>query len=70
MVKIDKGVPIPDYKTKPAKYPWKDMKVGDSFLSDKPTINITGAVQQAQRKWKMKFTIRKEGKGCRVWRVA
>jgi hypothetical protein len=38
MIKIDKKVPIPERRTRGHSYPFKDMRIGDSFIYK--TINI------------------------------
>lgn len=78
--KIDKGVPIPKpYHGKgSAKYPWADMKKGDSFfvpLNGKKNSPVSGgALNAAGKRHGFKFTQRKvtEGrkKGLRIWRTA
>lgn len=30
---LEKNIPLPNLKTKPFKYPMKDMKIGDSFTT-------------------------------------
>lgn len=67
-IKIDKGVPIPKSGLgRPAKWPWVEMKVGDSFFMPKPATS-TGAYTIGKR-LKRKFVQRAEGKGTRIWRV-
>jgi hypothetical protein len=53
MFKINKGVPLPDTKSKKPIYPFRDMKVGDSFAV--PMERQTG-VRTAARY----FTVRHE----------
>jgi hypothetical protein len=72
-VKIDKNIPLPATYGKYSKYPFGDMKKGDSFLIDSQAE--TTAVRQAASYYsrstgtKMKFSIRKTDKGHRCWRV-
>lgn len=66
MIKIDKHVPMPNirgYRT----YPWKEMKVGDSFFTDVPSIRQQASV--TGRRLSLVFATRREGEGFRVWRV-
>lgn len=65
--RIDKNIPLPQ------KWPFPDMKVGDSFLVPddirRSTINV--AAKRYGDKHKMKFTIRlTEDRKLRCWRIA
>ena len=67
--KIEKDIPIPSrpYPVN-VKYPWADMKVGDSFLvgEDKTTIaKATAASHNYGRRHGKKFSMR----GNRIWRI-
>ncbi len=70
-VKIDKGIEIPKPSDTFTKYPWHDMKIGDSFIAqpDSPrTLSLAGG---ASRRYAPKrFVSRKEGENRRVWRIA
>lgn len=76
LYKIDKSVPIPEKNgmdtTRLRKYPWFEMKKGDSFFVPKKPI---GYVQQAigkitkTHKRVGSFTCRKEGDGVRCWKT-
>jgi hypothetical protein len=75
MIKVDKGKAIPKMKRGPvSKYPFKDLKVGDSFLildkSRKNGIYSSLANFNKGRKIPIKITIRTEGEALRVWRIA
>ncbi len=75
MIKVDKKKPIPERKTGlPSKYPFKELKVGDSFfIPDKAKKNGIYACLAHFNKKKaipIKITIRIEGEGLRVWRIA
>jgi hypothetical protein len=66
MIKIDKNVPVPNNRNK---YPWSDLKVGDSFYVDRDISWFRTQVSRANATRKPKhFVIRKEGDGCRIWR--
>ena len=66
MYEIEKGVPLPAHGN--ARYPFRDMAVGDSFVSDR---NISAAVSEAGKRLGLKFICRKQPDGSfRVWRVA
>lgn len=75
-MKIDKDIPISgrnNYKGigPPCKYPWVDMKVGDSIYV---TITI-GGIASTANSWRKRnkpdwvFSARKEGEGVRIWRI-
>lgn len=67
MVTVDKGIPIPQPRRK---YPWKKMKVGDSFfVPNDCTANVAGGAGWAGLKYNMRFVCRKMDGGVRVWRV-
>jgi hypothetical protein len=75
MIKVDKQKPIPEKKGgPPSKYPFKELKVGDSFLipdkSKKNGIYSSLANFNKGRKKPIKITIRIEGNALRVWRIA
>lgn len=64
-MKIESNVPLPN------KFPFSQMKVGDSFLLP-DHIKRTAASVSARRfgdKNQMKFTIRKTEEGFRCWRI-
>lgn len=64
-MKIESNVPLP------SKFPFAQMKVGDSFLAP-PDINRTSVSVSAKRfgtKHGMKFTVRKVEQGFRCWRT-
>jgi hypothetical protein len=70
--KIDKDIPIPDYKRGAAKYPFGDMAIGDSFfiLADTRGLNsLRSRASTAGRRGKKMFSVRKAENGARVWRV-
>jgi hypothetical protein len=61
--------PIPEAKNgAPAKYPWRTMDIGDSFLA--PGKSINGQATHAAQRTGRKFTVRKVADGWRVWRIA
>jgi hypothetical protein len=80
--KIEKGVPPPKARghTKPLKYPWDQMEVGESIL-----VPITSQDQDERRRLyqtarcaaysygkrkKRKYETRVVAKGIRIWRTA
>lgn len=76
-IKIEKGIPLQNKNTPRTKYPFPDMKVGDSFLVEAPGNVRTSAVATTAKGWGnrhgVKFACRKvtEGKrqGIRIWRT-
>lgn len=77
-MKIEKGIPIPESISRKsnAKYPWPDMKVGDSFTVEWRNYSTKYSVLRAGDSWskrnkdgEWKFTARKEGCNVRIWRV-
>lgn len=76
MIKIEKGVPVPQNTTRKAKYPFRDMEVGDSFF-----INEKNDVKRMQQKMsavasmfckkhtEYKFKTQAFDSGVRIWRI-
>lgn len=63
MTKIERNVPVPGRK-----YPWRQMKPGDSFVVDSPRARDNGL--RTARKVGIKATSRKlKGGRYRLWRV-
>lgn len=71
MITIEKNIPIPFKRTYRSKYPWQDMKVGDSFfIKEANPKNIAAAVYSAAKRFEGKqFLWRDMDGGIRVWRV-
>ena len=75
-LKIEKNIAIPaKYKAKPRKYPWRELKVGESFLipcntSAERSHAASGVLQAARGSvWSGKLTTRCCPEGVRVWRI-
>ena len=76
--KIEKGHSIPEFGRKggaPAKYPWRQMEVGDSFfVATKTSAEVErfrGAVSGASARYKpQRWITRQVAGGIRAWRVA
>ena len=69
----DSGVPIPHgiQKGRPAKYPWRTMQVGESFLAPHiPLRSMRGMAHRSQLTTGYKYECRAEETGTRVWRMA
>lgn len=81
MYKLQVGIPIPprsNIKERKRKYPFKDMRVGMSFLVpkkeatndlDKLMKRIGPAAHSAGKSLGFKFALRRVSDGVRVWRV-
>lgn len=65
--KIEKNVPMPET---PAKYPFADMEVGDSFFAENRTPsqlqNSAGTIKKSKG---FKFAARAIDGGARIWRT-
>lgn len=69
MFEIEKGIEIPQPKGN-RKYPWKEMKVGDSFfLKGGGHSTIYPAASYAGTRNNKKFVVRAVEGGIRVWRI-
>jgi hypothetical protein len=70
-VKIDKGIPVPEYHQKVTfrDYPFADLRVGDSFhiegFTEKQVANVTFNRGRNGKK----FAYRLDDTGFRIWRV-
>jgi hypothetical protein len=76
MFKIEKKVPTPPKPTNSrAKYPWREMDIGDSFFVPCKKEDMVkfrkslGACACAPKLKPLKFTVRYVDGGVRVWRV-
>jgi hypothetical protein len=73
---IARGIPIPEKRRRPAKYPFAHMAAGDSFFVPIKEAS-PGTVQQSARKYAKRHmgfqfvarTLKREG-GTRIWCVA
>jgi hypothetical protein len=76
MIKVDKGIPIPEVKSQPrsrkpraTKYPWHLMEVGDSFLIENTKASIYSQVSEASKRNGRRYITKLTTKGIRVWRI-
>ncbi len=72
--KIDKKIPLPDhYKTgKVSKYPFPEMKVGDSFFVPGKSTAVKAAAfnwSKRNKEGKWKFCSSARDGGMRIWRL-
>ncbi len=73
-MKIEKGIPCPySAKADGLKYPFKEMKVGDSFLlsQEMNPMSVRNCYFQFLYREKLgwKFTVKKTIEGYRCWRL-
>lgn len=72
-IKVDRNVPVPVHRRN-HKYPWHQMKKGDSFFTESPYLQ--GPMASAARrigkgcKFICRSVMEKGVKGTRVWRVS
>ena len=74
---IEEKVPLPQPRLGGRKYPWTEMKVGDSFIVTVDTEQqtavqgtVAGSARAYGKKHGQKFTTRIVDGGVRVWRTA
>ena len=71
-VRIERGIPAPSHpgRGNAPKYPWHEMKVGDSFLALlKHRGSISGPMTRAAHRYGHVYTARTVEGGIRVWRT-
>lgn len=71
MAEIEKGVPLPDMER--TRYPFVGMEPGDSFFMSQAMADrakLQAAASSTGRRYGWKMSVRKEGDGCRVWRIS
>ena len=70
-ITIDRHVPVPLSAGRGLrKYPWDELRVGDSFLAPVRSItNLSNTRALAQAKTGFRFTLRTVPEGVRVWRI-
>ena len=72
-IKIETGIPMPPglgQRGRSRKYPWREMKVGDSFLVPGVTRQKWRSAPAGEKATGFKFATRAVEGGIRVWRVA
>lgn len=72
MIEIEKGIPIPEHRGpgRERKYPWLEMDVGDSFVSDEGRGSARRSASLAGKRYGKRFVTRKlSDVRYRVWRV-
>jgi len=74
-MRIEKDVPITDQRGvgksagRPAKYPWAEMDVGDSFKADVAPDVLRASASGWSKRNGGSFIVRKDGEGSRAWRA-
>ena len=68
MIKVDKGIEIPQPTGRQKRYPFRLMAVGDSFFSDSKASPMPLA-SKFGKKHGVKFTSRRVDGGWRIWRI-
>jgi hypothetical protein len=69
-IQIDKGIPLPPQRRRPMKYPWRTLKVGESFfVPERTAAEFSGNVRSAKKKTGHRYTTRTVDGGVRVWRL-
>lgn len=70
--KIERGIPIPPRNrgTRDPKYPFRDLRVGDSFyVPNKKVQDLSRVAQYWAHKDNTKFSFRSIDDGVRCWRI-
>ena len=71
-MKIEKGVPLPERTRSVNKYGWGDMEPGDSTFfpgEESSKGKVANAAGRFFGRKGMKYAIRKEADGIRIWRL-
>lgn len=74
-IRVDKHIPLPNRiggSGRPARYPWKNMNVGDSFVFPKEVKRSTAQslTYKTGKTNGRRFAIRTVAEGIRCWRLA
>lgn len=67
-MKIESNVPFED-NSKNRKYPWQDMRVGDSVLIDNNTHSARCSAYSYGKRNSKEFRSRTEGSAIRIFRI-
>ncbi len=72
-LQVVSNIPIPDERRN-CKYPFAEMQVGDSFYSENSVHALQSTISNRRGRNTIprahKFLVKREGTGCRVWRIA
>ena len=69
-IKIDKGIPLPKAAKRGSKYPWSEMKIGDSFFVEGEPKGLYGSAKDYNVKIAVRKAVENGKSGVRVWRVS
>ena len=75
-INLETDVPVPvNTRRNRSKYPFDLMEVGNSFHVDGDPRLVEGALRNVAYRWQkanpgVRFTIRSDETGARVWRIA
>ena len=72
MYKIEDHVPMPTEPEsgRPAKYPFRAMKIGQSFFANVPDVNTTQWTKRTGYKFRVRHTTENGVTGVRCWRIS
>ncbi len=71
-IRIDRNVPMPDFSVHAAKYPWRELQVGESFVAmGRRQATFSSYCRDKSKRLGMVFRSQElpDGSGVRVWRV-
>jgi hypothetical protein len=71
MIQIDTDVPLSRRSTRQSKYPFAAMDIGDSFFTEIKPSSLRGAAVAFSKRHdpRIKFAVRAEDNGARIWRT-
>ncbi len=67
-INIDKDIPIPPLRKWEGIYPWREMEVGDSFVSNRALNSVNPPLQLKALGWRFVKRTMPDGT-VRVWRI-
>ena len=78
MYKIEEGIKCVSPKSgkgRPSKYPWREMRIGDSFFIPNKDVTSDSMAFSAPSNFSLrnpeyKFAVRRIEDGYRIWRIA
>jgi hypothetical protein len=68
-IKVERGIPMPAKNKSITKYPWDDLKVGDSFKVAPRTNGRQLCIQASMTRAPKQFESRVVAGECRIWRT-
>jgi hypothetical protein len=70
MIEISRDMPLSDMKTRPSKYPYRRMQVGESFFVARDSVNQTIWSRSTSFAFRTHRTVENGVRGVRIFRVA